>query len=409
MAGWGIPKQMETAARKFRFRSLYTGLLPLFVFGHFAHHLLTALPVPLLPMIRSAFDLDYTSSGLVISAFTLSWGFSQLPAGWLADRIGRPILLTMGISGVAAAGLFIGLSSSFPMLIFFLILMGVMGGGYHPASPPLISALVEPNRRGQALGMHLIGGAASYFLSPLAAMAIAGYWGWQGPFVLLSIPTILFGFIFHVLLMRQLKRVPQKPAASTTRSEPAAQTGSVGRLAVFLVLNTFVSSFIMATVSFIPLYLVDRHGVSSGTAAGLISLIYSAGLWAGPLGGMLSDRLGRIPMMLAVGFVSGPMIYSLNLLPYGITLYGLLLMFGMCTYVRMAVAESYIVTHTSERHRSTVLGIYYFTSIESSGLLNPLVGHLIDRLGFSATYTISGVTVLVVTLICSFWLWGSRD
>ena len=96
--------------------------------AHFGHHLLTALPVPLLPMIKDDFALDYTQSGLVISAFTLSYGIGQLPAGWLADRIGRRILIAIGICGVALAGLIIGISHTYIMLIIFLALMGVMGG-----------------------------------------------------------------------------------------------------------------------------------------------------------------------------------------------------------------------------------------------------------------------------------------
>jgi len=121
------------------------------VLAHFAHHLLTALPIPLLPMIRSDFALDYTQSGLVISAFSLSYGISQLPAGWLADRIGHRRLITIGICGVALAGLLIGLSQTYIMMIVFLALMGVLGGSYHPASPPLISASVQPKNQGWAL------------------------------------------------------------------------------------------------------------------------------------------------------------------------------------------------------------------------------------------------------------------
>ena len=41
----------------------------------------TVLIVPLLPFIRNYFALDYTQAGLVISAFTLSYGVGQLPAG----------------------------------------------------------------------------------------------------------------------------------------------------------------------------------------------------------------------------------------------------------------------------------------------------------------------------------------
>ncbi|MDA8126009.1 MAG: MFS transporter, partial [Deltaproteobacteria bacterium] len=68
-------------------RAIFGGMIPLFIVGHFSHHVLTSITVPLIPFIRSAFDLDYTQSGLVISAFTLACGIGQLPAGWLADRI----------------------------------------------------------------------------------------------------------------------------------------------------------------------------------------------------------------------------------------------------------------------------------------------------------------------------------
>ena len=76
--------------------------------AHFGHHLLTALPVPLLPYIRNEFNLSYTRSALVNTSFSLSYGIGQLPAGWLADRIGTRILITIGILGVAIAGALVG-------------------------------------------------------------------------------------------------------------------------------------------------------------------------------------------------------------------------------------------------------------------------------------------------------------
>ena len=151
-------------------------------------------------MIRRDFALDYTQSGLVISAFTLAYGIGQLPAGWLADRIGRRVMITVGISGVGVAGLLVGLSQTYMMMIVFLVLMGVAGGGYHPAAPPLISTSVEPKHRGRALGFHVVGGSASYFLSPLMAAAIATTWGWRGSFIGLAAPTILLGIVFYVLM-----------------------------------------------------------------------------------------------------------------------------------------------------------------------------------------------------------------
>src|SRR5512135_588552 len=133
-----------------------SGLLPLFMLAHFAHHMVNSLAVPLLPMIRQDFGLDYTRSGLLVAALTVPYGLSQFPAGWLADRLGPRILLTVGISGVAAAGLLAGLSPNYAMLFLALAAMGVAGGGYHPAAPPLISAVVEPRNRGRAMGWHMV-------------------------------------------------------------------------------------------------------------------------------------------------------------------------------------------------------------------------------------------------------------
>ncbi|MBA7627099.1 Multidrug resistance protein MdtG [subsurface metagenome] len=395
--------------KKLGFRSLFSGLLPLFVLAHFGHHLLTALPIPLLPMIRSDFALDYTQSGLVIAAFSLSYGIGQLPAGWLADRIGPRILITIGICGVALAGLLVGLSQTYIMMIVFLGLMGILGGGYHPASSPVISASVEPKNRGRALGFHMIGGSASFFLAPLIAAAIAITWGWRGSFIALAVPTAVFGIVFYVLLGRRLVTKKAEHRITSSHSDAPPTPGRLRRLVSFIILSTFTQAVMFSTISFIPLFLVDHFGISKETAAALIALVFSAGLWAGPLGGYLSDRLGEVPVILAVCFITGPIIYLLNLMPYGWGIGALLVTIGMILYVRMPVSEAYIISHTSERHRSTILGIYYFSAMEGGGILTPVMGYLIDQFGFYPSFTIAGAALLAVTLVCSIWLWGSRD
>jgi fucose permease len=75
------------------FRTFFGSLLPLFVLAHFTHHVITAITAPLLPLIRSSFSLSYTQSGLLLSAFTVSYGLGHLPAGWLADRISAVLMI----------------------------------------------------------------------------------------------------------------------------------------------------------------------------------------------------------------------------------------------------------------------------------------------------------------------------
>ena len=139
-----------------------------------------------------------------------------------------------------------------------------------------------------------------------------------------------------------------------------------------------------------------------------MALVYSAGLWVSPLGGYLSDRWGTVPVMLVVCFAAGPVIYLLNLVPYGPGIGVLLVTFGLINYVRMPVSESYIVSQTPERYRSTVLGIYFFGSMEGGGVITPILGYLIDNFGFYVSFSIAGAAMLAVTLICSIFLWGDR-
>ncbi len=397
------------AIKKFSFRSLFPGLLPLFVLAHFGHHLVPALLVPLLPMIRSEFALDYTQSGLVISAFGLSSGIAQLPAGWLADRIGPRILITIGICGVALAGLLVGLSQTYIMMIVFLVLMGVLGGGYHPAAAPLLSASVEPKNRGRALGFHLTGGSASYFLAPLIAAAIAIVWGWRGSFMALAVPTIVFGIVFYVLLGRRAdtKQIEHRVTGSDNEAPPTPYR--LRRLVPFIILVTFIAATIRSTISFISVFVVDHFGVGKETAAVLIALVYASGFWAAPLGGYLSDRLGRVPVILAVTLITGPIIFLLNLVPYGLGFGAVLFIIGIINSIRIPVSEAYIVDHTLKRHRSSILGIYYFGSAEGAAVLTPVMGYLIDQLGFYSSFTIASVALVAVTLVCSLFLWGSRD
>jgi len=394
------------------------------VLAHFCHHVLPTLLVPLLPFIRDAFALDYTRAGFVVSAFTLSYGISQLPAGWLADRVGPRLLITVGVCGVALAGLLVGLSQTYIWMVVFLVLMGVMGGGYHPSAPPLISASVEPKKRGRALGIHLVGGSASHFLAPLIGVnVIAAAWGWRSSFIGLAVPTIVLGIVLYLLLGRRadpgLKRA--EPGKTESHDETPLTPDRLLRLAVFLTLTTVTSAILFSTVAFIPLFMVDHLGVSEEVAAVFLALIYSAGLWAGPLGGYLSDRLGRVPVILAACFLAGSVIYLLNVVPYGPVIhllnrgpYGLglgavLLILGMLMTMRMPVAEAYIVGQTPEHRRSTVLGIYYFGGMEGGGVLTPVMGFLIDRFGFYPSFTIASAAIVAVTLICSVFLWRSRD
>ena len=161
---------------------------------------------------------------------------------------------------------------------------------------------------------------------------------------------------------------------------------------ILLVMGSVAQAVFQSVIPFVPLYLVDFHKVDEKTAAALLSLVYAAGLWAAPLGGYISDRLGKVPVLVAVCFISGPALYLFNVVPYGLVFGVLLVFIGMLMIMRGVVAEAFLVSGTPQSHRSTILGIYYFSAQEGGGVLTPVVGYLIDTYGFQSSFNIASVS-----------------
>jgi len=385
-------------------------MLPLFILAHFSHHFTASLFQPLSPFIRDEFNLDYTQIGWMMSAYTLTYGLSHLPAGWLSDRLGPRLMITIGISGAALCALFAGLAPTYLALVTFMILLGAVGGGYHPASSPLVAASVDKKSQGRALGLHQIGGTASFFLTPLIAVAIAGALGWRGSIITMSIATFIIGIVLFVILgKRGYTRKTLEVTTTTPEDGPPTASGSMRRLIPFILLGVTLQVIIFSVSYYIPLFAVDNLKASEQTGAFLFSLFHFAGLWAGPIGGYLSDRWGKLPVMLTVSLIAGPALYLLSLSSLGWSVWGVLLLLGVCMYMSMPITEAYIITHAPQRRRSTILGIYYFASRGGIGLSAPLVGYLADHYSFATSFTIMGGVLLGIVLVCSAFLWGSRD
>jgi len=397
-----------TNIKKLNFHSVFSGFRPSFVLAHFCNHLVTALPVPLMPFIKEEFNLSYTQAGLVSTAFVLSYGISQLPGGYLTDRIGLRNMISISICGIGLSGLLIGLTHSYVLMLVFLVMMGITGGGYHPAAPPLLAASVPPHIRGKAFGFHLVGGTSAFFLAPLIGAGIAVIWGWRGSFIALAIPTILFGIVFYWIISRSImKKNASVPAGEPV--DPPRSPGWMRQLVLFLVLTALVSSLSSSTSTFAALFVLDRFGVTEAVAAMYVAILNSTGIWASPIGGYLSDRIGHIPALLISCLAAGPVIYFLTVAPYGAGFIVILLVWGALNSIRMPTTESYIMSRASAQRQSTLFGIYYFSTQHGSGILAPLLGVLIDRFGFNSSFSMVALTTLGLSLVIGAFLWRSRD
>jgi MFS family permease len=393
-------------------RSFFITTLPLFMLAHFGHHLMTALPAVLLPFIRddrtlTGSTLSYTESAWIISAFSLAYGFGQLPGGWLADRIGRLSMIAMGIFGVALVGILVGLSNSYILLLVLLVVMGILGGGYHPAATPWISASVGEKNQGRAIGFHFVGGGSGFFVAPFVGAAIAAAWGWHNSFIIMAVPCALFGIIFFFILRRQGENSKLRAVADSHHAGATASKDRWRPLIALITMSMIIGGMV-SVMSFMSLYLVDEFNVAKETAVFIVAISSFAGIWAGPVGGHISDRIGRLPIILITAILTGIMIFFIKWIPYGAVLMGFLFIFGIVLAMNAPVAEAFIMGQTSARHRSMIYGLYYLAG-QGGALFAPLVGLMIDNIGFQTTAMIAGGTSIAAALICGSILLTTKN
>lgn len=83
--------------------------------------------------IRADLGLSATEFGVLLSAFSLSYGFAQLPSGILLDRLGPRVVLGAGLIFWSAMQALTGIVNSFSHFILLRIGLGIGEAPFMPA------------------------------------------------------------------------------------------------------------------------------------------------------------------------------------------------------------------------------------------------------------------------------------
>ena len=363
-------------------------------------------------MINS-FKVSIFQASAIPSAFAFASATGQLIAGWFADRYGPTPLIIIDIIGVAVGGILIGIAPNYIMLIGAFIFMGIMYGGYHPAATPLISASVDPQIRGRALGLHLVGGNSAFFVSPLIATAVLSGFGddpgWRYSFIILAVPTIAFGLIFLLYLSKRGGKAHVEAVKHQILVEKPPQPGYRRRITAFLIMMVLGGGIGMSVLPFLNVYMTRELDISPTAAAGLMAIVFSSGLWAGPVGGYISDKIGSVKMIIATGIISGVLLFAFKWVELGFTLYLVLFLQGLNMALRMPVTEVFIMTQAPAKHRSKLFGVYYSTMQYTGAIFAIPGGYFIENFGFDTMFTWAAIGVTAVAVITAFFIADAKD
>jgi len=367
---------------------------------------MTGLLITLLPFIRQDMMLNYFQAGLLVSAYSVTSGFSQILGGWVGDRIRhRWISITVGLIGVGISGFAAGLMPTYETLLIAMVAMGIFAGAYHPAAVPAISSLFE-DRRGKAIGLHMIGGAIGFGLGPFIGTVIAATINWHMAFLLLSIPAMIAGVSVAIWLRKIEPDIPRVELTAGKGKQAGADSPSlwqvlkkVSAVIILVVIVTFTSGSLLP---FVPLYLVDHYNLTTTMAAVWTSVLRASGVLGSLLGGWLSDRWGNKPTVLLTLIAIGPAILLFTTVNYFPALAVLMVAIGILWTMRETAVQTYLMEKTPLRMHGLVFGIYFGIGQQGQSLLQPVYGVFMDMAGISNVFFIVGLISMATSIVTVF-------
>ena len=117
--------------------------------------------------IREDLRMTQTQMSWFLSAFFWSYALSQVPAGWLSDRFGPRLMLTIYILAWSAFTGLLGMAAAVWMVLHLRLYMGAAQAGAFPVCGGLIRAWFPISQRGTASSIIALGGRAGGVLAPI--------------------------------------------------------------------------------------------------------------------------------------------------------------------------------------------------------------------------------------------------
>jgi MFS family permease len=348
----------------------------------------------LLPLLLDAWEMTSARAGLVQSAWHVGYLLSLFGAGLLADRIG-PRATFFWMSGCACvfAAAFALCASGFRSGFVLYFLAGVASGGSYTPVLTIIARRFGPAQRGTAMGWYLAAASLGYAVSMFACSAAALWAGWRAGLCLAAGATVIGALLGWIALRSShedrphaLSSLPWQVAVRRLwRNKPA-------QLAIWA--YSFHCWELLGMWAWLPAFLVAvsmnagelRNGALA-TGAGLAGLTHLLAMAGSIAGGVLSDRIGRIRVILMMSCASLACSFSIGwLVGSALWLVGLIAVLYNLTAIGDSAVFSTVLTETVPQDH---IGLAF--SVRSvlgfgMGAISPWVfGLVLDAAGATAT------------------------
>jgi MFS family permease len=267
---------------------------------------------------RAFFPGHNESTKLMLSLATFGVGFLTRPIGAIvigrwADRSGRKpaMIFSFAAMGVGIIGLCltptyarIGLAAPVLVILFRLLQGFALGGNVGPATAYMVEA-APPLRRGFYASMQAASQDTAVLIAGVIATSLASLltdqqmqdWGWRAT-MLVGATIVPFG----LALRRSLPETLHAP-----ENADASEPSNIGPYVLLIVCGLVIlasGTIANYTVNYMTTYALTTLHLDAKIAFGVVIVTGLLSVIADVTSGLLSDRLGRRPVMLIPGLVT---------------------------------------------------------------------------------------------------------
>ncbi|NHR04754.1 MFS transporter [Chromobacterium haemolyticum] len=351
---------------------------------------------PLMPMFAQDFALSPAASSGVVSLATGSLALSLIPAGLLADRLGRRPLMNAALALGALLMLLSALADSFQHLLWLRAAFGVALAGLPAVAMTYLSEEVDAKSLGHSMGLYIAGNALGGMSGRFIASLLADHLGWRWALLTLALLGVAGACLFWRNLPPSRHFQPRQHDLGRMWREAKGLFRDPGLpwlfVSAFLLSGCFVSLY-----NYLGFRLLAAPFNMSQSLLGLVFSLYIVGVWSSAWVGKLSDRLGRrnvlwlmvLSMLLGLGLTLSDRVV---LLVAGIALFT----FGF--FAGHSVASSWVGLR-ARQGRALASAIYLSAYYLGSSLVGSLSGLMWGRGGWQGVAAVLAASLAAMLAI----------
>jgi MFS family permease len=256
--------------------------------------------------MMGALGLSNMQMGYVFSVFSLSYGISEIPMGWLSDRFGQRKILTSIVACWSVFTALTGVLWGYWWLLAVRFAFGAAEAGAFPTLARAVANWFRSSDRGRAIGVMWMGARIGGAIAPPLAALFMAWFGWRITFAIFG----LIGVAWCALFWWLYRDFPEQHPAATEEDRayarqnlkfPTALVSQPPWKRMFSSANLwalvgmyFATSYgFWFLLTWLPTYLIRQHGVPVSKASLYAALPLAVGAVSCLLGGSLSDMLVR--------------------------------------------------------------------------------------------------------------------